>query len=606
MGKGRVAVLGGGIAGLTAAHELILRDFEVTIYETNERTDVASHLGGKAKTQFSQRAGLDSLPGEHGFRFFPSFYRHVVETMSRIPLQLDAASKALGTHDVPAGGNVAQRLIRSFEGAIGRSGENLTIVDRSPVDSIGDVTTLLQVWTDGYRLPALELVHLLGKLCIYYASCNARRDQEWQKLTLWEFFEADKLSKRTQDFINDMPKILAAMDAKEGNARSLLNTLFLWSLDFVKDRPADRILSGPTTKAWLEPWVAYLESRGVAFESGPPATVTGFSRDGKRVVAAMTAAGVDIQADFFICALPLDVVHAVCDPVLREASPPLDKLLKLPARASLRNMVGVQFFLNAPRPLVKGLVNYMGSEWGVTSLCEPQYWDSSVYKLPEDCSEVFSAIATKLPLDDQNNIDLTIEQVKGRFLELLSGYTGPDGAPLVDQAKLIHIHIDKELENAPGGHGLVNHTPHLIHPPAFQAVRVDPDIELENLFMAGDHVSSNTDVATMESANETGRNAVNALLRRLGLGDKCETFDLLAIEEPKWLKDLKAKDPYPGPLDNQLLELEQLQPPSADKSAFAAAVRPDAQGKRRFRFDEASEIERDVMQSIKAPDKFGK
>lgn len=29
--------------------------------------------------------GGKPLPGEHGFRFFPSFYRHVFDTMRRIP-----------------------------------------------------------------------------------------------------------------------------------------------------------------------------------------------------------------------------------------------------------------------------------------------------------------------------------------------------------------------------------------------------------------------------------------------------------------------------------------------------------------------------------------
>ena len=35
--------------------------------------------------------GRGSLPGEHGFRFFPGFYRHVTHTMSRIPYAGQAA-----------------------------------------------------------------------------------------------------------------------------------------------------------------------------------------------------------------------------------------------------------------------------------------------------------------------------------------------------------------------------------------------------------------------------------------------------------------------------------------------------------------------------------
>ena len=106
----RVAILGGGVAGLSAAHELALRGFKVTVYELH------AHLGGKARSfllhkpkarsggvSLSQRrdsisskfgnpevlyqtaGGRRPLPGEHGFRFFAGFYKHLPDTMSNIP-----------------------------------------------------------------------------------------------------------------------------------------------------------------------------------------------------------------------------------------------------------------------------------------------------------------------------------------------------------------------------------------------------------------------------------------------------------------------------------------------------------------------------------------
>src|SRR4051794_19283326 len=76
-----VAVLGGGMAGLTAAHELAERGFRVTVYERNV-------LGGKARSIGVPHTAAGSrrkLPGEHGFRFFPGFYHHVPDSMRRIP-----------------------------------------------------------------------------------------------------------------------------------------------------------------------------------------------------------------------------------------------------------------------------------------------------------------------------------------------------------------------------------------------------------------------------------------------------------------------------------------------------------------------------------------
>ena len=71
-----VAVLGGGVGGLSAAHELAERGFDVTVYEQRARP------GGKARSYPTP----DGLPAEHGFRFFPAFYRHLPDTMARIPL----------------------------------------------------------------------------------------------------------------------------------------------------------------------------------------------------------------------------------------------------------------------------------------------------------------------------------------------------------------------------------------------------------------------------------------------------------------------------------------------------------------------------------------
>jgi 15-cis-phytoene desaturase len=57
----RVAVLGGGVGGLSAAHEWIERGFEVTVYE---RKDV---FGGTARSLSVPNTGINGrrdLPGE--------------------------------------------------------------------------------------------------------------------------------------------------------------------------------------------------------------------------------------------------------------------------------------------------------------------------------------------------------------------------------------------------------------------------------------------------------------------------------------------------------------------------------------------------------------
>ena len=81
-----VAVLGGGMAGLAAAHELVERGFQVTVFEPTA-------WGGKARSipvPGTGAGGRRDLPGEHGFRFFPGFYHHVPDSMRRTPFGSNA------------------------------------------------------------------------------------------------------------------------------------------------------------------------------------------------------------------------------------------------------------------------------------------------------------------------------------------------------------------------------------------------------------------------------------------------------------------------------------------------------------------------------------
>src|SRR6187402_616138 len=89
--KPTVAILGGGVGGLSAAHELAERGFAVTVYERQ------ATFGGKARSMSvpgSGTGGRKDLPGEHGFRFFPGFYKHITDTMRRIPFGGGGASCA--------------------------------------------------------------------------------------------------------------------------------------------------------------------------------------------------------------------------------------------------------------------------------------------------------------------------------------------------------------------------------------------------------------------------------------------------------------------------------------------------------------------------------
>src|SRR5690606_32041803 len=82
--KQKVIIVGGGVAGMSAAHEFALRNeyFDVEVYEQHP-----VYAGGKARSiQYFSSQINQHLPAEHGFRFFPGFYVNLDETMKQIPL----------------------------------------------------------------------------------------------------------------------------------------------------------------------------------------------------------------------------------------------------------------------------------------------------------------------------------------------------------------------------------------------------------------------------------------------------------------------------------------------------------------------------------------
>jgi uncharacterized protein with NAD-binding domain and iron-sulfur cluster len=113
-----VAIFGGGVAGLSAAHELAERGFKVHVYERKQV------LGGKARSISVPNPGGATtlpLPGEHGFRFFPGFYKHVTDTMHRIPFG--------------ANGNVFDNLRVATRTLLARAGQTeITWVARCPAN----------------------------------------------------------------------------------------------------------------------------------------------------------------------------------------------------------------------------------------------------------------------------------------------------------------------------------------------------------------------------------------------------------------------------------------------------------------------------------------
>src|SRR5215208_5159405 len=241
----RVAVLGGGVGGLTAAHELAERGFAVTVYERRDR------LGGKARSLPVPESGTDGrsdLPAEHGFRFFPGFYRHVPDTMRRIGVDAHLVG--------------ADRVLLAQA-----DGRNELITAAHLPESLEDFAVLARFLLEAATslgVPPQDTAFFLERLLTLLTSCDERRLGQWELQSWWAYVDADHRSKAFQKFLADgLTRTLVAARAREMSARTggLILLQLLFDLTRAGGR-ADRVLNAPTQEAWIAPWVAHLGREG--------------------------------------------------------------------------------------------------------------------------------------------------------------------------------------------------------------------------------------------------------------------------------------------------------------------------------------------------------
>jgi uncharacterized protein with NAD-binding domain and iron-sulfur cluster len=305
--------------------EDILKGYRVTL-ETVSHPD--HQTPEDARVQICMEGSR--VAGEHGFRFFPSFYRHLFDTMKRIPIQ-EAAPGTRLTADSPrtafdallsaevlqVGLEPAEQRDRSFE------------IARRPMRSLQEIRTFLaHVLEDaGYR--GEDLFRLVHRYAEYLTSSEIRRTREYENMSWSAFLELpERFSPYFASHVNSGAQALVAMSSEDNDARTIGSIAMQLTLDQVRDNPSDYTdgtLRGPTTIELFEPWKAYLRSQDVRFEC---AELVGFYGHGMAVRPAFgrrpAEAGdkpaprsfelADIApADYYVVTVPVDRFQALFD-----------------------------------------------------------------------------------------------------------------------------------------------------------------------------------------------------------------------------------------------------------------------------------------------------
>jgi hypothetical protein len=486
-------------------------------------------LGGKARSipvPNSGRGGRKDLPGEHGFRFFPGFYKNVPDTMRRIPVKgspngafdhlVDASQEVL---TLPGGGQLW--ALPSFDANGFQEGA------KSIATAIGIAT----------GVPANEIEFFVRKLLVYLTSSDARRFGEWEYVSWTKFTNSDNFSPEYRTvFGTGLTKDLVAAKGNTASTRTvgLMAEAFVYSL-LASSSPqlqqesgygaADRLLDAPTSEAWIHPWVAHLKQLGVKFISRHRVTELTMHR-GR--IASVRLGPTDahgdpvhgthktLDADWYVCAMPVEQMVPLVSHHLRKADPALGRLANL----TTDWMNGIQFFLNRPPTLpIKGHVAFLDTPWALTAIDQGLFWRANIAKRYGDgrVHDIYSVDIsdwfTNGILYNKPAAHCTPKQIRDEVWAQMKRSLNSKQQKVLSDDMIVDWFLDPAIHWPDGKHRpAATREPLLINSAGSLDDRPAAHSNVPNLFLASDYVRTNVDLATMEGANEAGRQACNAIL----------------------------------------------------------------------------------------------
>lgn len=240
----KVCILGAGVGGLSAAHELIKKNYEVEVYERNPIP------GGQARSDTITLYQPSSGKGhsEYCWHVVGRGYHHLLSILKEIPSVQE--------------GNVSHHLKPMTQFYYARENGHFSVENGNSFVSQGDLIKIYQgIRNAGGEVRMNDLWILVKMWLIANCGCNKRiEDYDNQ---LWSDV-VDGLSNEMKKWIVDSPSIYLGMDIDKLSAELMLHMLKtttstdLGDYDFYS-------FNGPANQVWFRPWVEYLKEQGVKF-----------------------------------------------------------------------------------------------------------------------------------------------------------------------------------------------------------------------------------------------------------------------------------------------------------------------------------------------------
>jgi uncharacterized protein with NAD-binding domain and iron-sulfur cluster len=169
------------------------------------------------------------------------------------------------------GGSVAQNLVDTTELKIASFDRSSLILPAEFPHNSDDLKTdlfaVVAALSGRAGVPLDEGIFFATKMWQFLTSCEERRLVEYERTNWWDFIEAGSRSASYQKFFgNGITRSLVAAKARRASTKTIgdifMQIVFELLLPGVA---ADRVLNGPTSDVWINPWLQYLQKQGVTY-----------------------------------------------------------------------------------------------------------------------------------------------------------------------------------------------------------------------------------------------------------------------------------------------------------------------------------------------------
>ena len=471
-----ICIIGGGISGLTSAHELNKLGYNIIVLERNDI------VGGLARTKQNQKDKI--CPIEYSWRAYGKWYQNVYNVMKEIKINYKETVYD-NLVELQGGVKTCNKKIPSYQ------------------------DTLI-------KIPLKDKIKLLPSIFNYFISSKKQNIDNYSHISLKKFIKFKKLNNYTENLIG---KIVGPYLGFDYQNASLYDLYYFFEMYHANSDDSFNfsITKYPTNYAWFDPWIKQLKSRGVKIYNN--VIVNHIIIENNNVIAILLNNNNFIKCDYVINCTGPEIYKKLLNPYKNIYKNYYNKISNV-AKFGYQIQLSIYYYLNlkiflnnkntlAYLPKTPWLLMILptGHIWGdeflnkycdknikeviSVGICEPYVKGNFIKKKWSDCNKEEIRIEAWHQLindnDFINNICIgnkvtnTISDVKILDFKMWSSYKYKNGMTTYEPKWGNNVNTAK-------------YRPKAITP-------------INNLFLAGSYTDTTTGVYSMESACESGKEA---------------------------------------------------------------------------------------------------